>query len=193
MSAIPNLWTEEAYLAFERSSEIRHEYLNGRIYAMTGGTPNHNLISGNAYASLHSQLRDQPCRVYGSDQRVKVKRTGLNTYPDISVVCDTPQFANDTLLNPIVLIEVLSPSTEAYDRGKKFQHYRDLESLENFTFICLDSHRVECYLRQNEGKWVLSDVIGLDASLELPSIQCRLALADVYAKVTFEDENSEPS
>ncbi|MBX3062833.1 MAG: Uma2 family endonuclease [Anaerolineae bacterium] len=193
MSAIPNIWTEEAYLAFERSSEIRHEHLNGRIYAMTGGTPNHNLISGNAYASLHSQLRDQPNRVYGSDQRVKVKRTGLNTYPDISVVWDTPQFANDTLLNPIVLIEVLSPSTEAYDRGKKFQHYRELESLQEYILISQSSHRVERYSRQSDGKWVLSDVIGLDASLELPSIQCRLALADVYAKVTLEDENSESS
>ncbi len=119
----------------------------------------------------------------------------LYTYPDISVVCDPPEWTDshhDTLLNPVLIIEVLSPSTESYDRGKKFQHYRTLDSLQEYVLISQDSPRIERYLRQPNHEWLFSDAAGLEASIELSSIQCRLALADVYAKVSFEPTESAP-
>jgi Uma2 family endonuclease len=192
MSALPDAgWTVKDYLAYERANPQRHEYLNGKIYAMAGASANHNLITGNAYASLHSQLRKRPCVVYPSDMRVKISRTGLYTYPDISVVCGEPQFEDehrDTLLNPLVMVEVLSPSTETYDRGKKFQHYRTLASLQEHLLIAQDSYRIEHYTRQADERWLLSDVNQVDAVLTLAAIQCSLAVADVYEKVTFEPE-----
>ncbi len=183
--------TEAEYLAFERASDIRHEYLDGHVYAMTGASRAHNLISTYTAASLINQLRGRPCEVYASDMRVRVSATGLYTYPDVTVVCGNPQFADsalDTLLNPVLVIEVLSPSTESYDRGKKFQHYRQLESLREYVLISQDSPRVERFLRQDDGTWLLTDAAGLDASLELASVACTLALAEVYEKVTFESE-----
>lgn len=183
--------TEAEYLAFERASDIRHEYLDGHVYAMTGASRAHNLISTYTAASLINQLRGRPCEVYASDMRVRVSATGLYTYPDVTVVCGNPQFADsalDTLLNPVLVIEVLSPSTESYDRGKKFQHYRQLESLREYVLISQDSPRIERFLRQDDGTWLLTDAAGLDASLELASVACTLALAEVYEKVTFESE-----
>jgi Uma2 family endonuclease len=192
MSALPEpVWTVEAYLAFERSAPQRHEYLGGKIYAMAGASAAHNLIMGNAYASLHAQLRKRPCTVYPSDMRLKVSRTGLYTYPDISVICGEPQFEDDQhdiLLNPTVIIEVLSPSTEMYDRGKKFQHYRTLASLQEYLLIAQDSYRVEHYTRQANDQWLLSDVSGADASILLASIECTLLVADLHEKVVFEPE-----
>lgn len=185
--------TEAEYLAFERASDIRHEYLDGHVYAMTGASRAHNLISTYTAASLINQLRGRPCEVYASDMRVRVSATGLYTYPDVTVVCGNPQFADsalDTLLNPVLVIEVLSPSTESYDRGKKFQHYRQLESLREYVLISQDSPRVERFLRQDDGTWLLTDAAGLDASLELASVACTLALAEVYEKVTFEAEDA---
>lgn len=183
--------TEAEYLAFERASDIRHEYLDGHVYAMTGASRAHNLISTYTAASLINQLRGRPCEVYASDMRVRVSATGLYTYPDVTVVCGNPQFADsalDTLLNPVLVIEVLSPSTESYDRGKKFQHYRQLESLREYVLISQDSPRIERFLRQDDGTWLLTDAAGLDASLELASVACTLALAEVYEKVTFQSE-----
>jgi Uma2 family endonuclease len=192
MSALrERTWTVEQYLEFERTSEIKHEYLDGYIYAMSGATANHNLVAGNTYASLHAQLRKGPCLIFPSDQRVKADR--LYAYPDISVVCGTPEFTGDTpdtLANPTLIIEVLSPSTEKFDRGKKFQYYRALDSLQEYLLIAQDSYRIEHYIRQQDGPWLLKDAIGIDATLELPSIGCALSLADVYEKVTFENEES---
>jgi Uma2 family endonuclease len=190
MSALPELnWTAQRYLEYERTSDERHEYLNGQIYALAGASANHNLIVGNVYASLHAQLRKRPCVTYPSDMRLKIKQTGLYTYPDISVVCGAPEFEDDkhdTLLNPILLIEVLSPSTENYDRGKKFQHYRTLESLHEFLLIAQDSYRVEHYVRQENDQWLLTDINQSDAVLELGSIDCKLVIAELYEKVAFE-------
>lgn len=192
MSAVPEqTWSAEAYLEFERANEEKHEYLDGNIYLMTGASANHNLIVTNTVASLHTQLRKRPCIVYPSDLRVRVSRTGLYTYPDISVVCGTPQYADketDTLLNPTLIVEVLSPATERYDRGKKFQHYRKLDSLQEYVLIAQDIYHIERYLRQEGDEWLLTDVSGVDASIEFTSIQCALTLADVYEKVTFESE-----
>ncbi len=185
--------TPEDYLKFERASEIKHEIFGGEVFAMSGASHERNEIPGNTYASLHGQLRKRSCRAYISDMRVKVCSSVLYMYPDVSVVCGEPQFEDatvDTLLNPILLIEVLSPSTELYDRGKKFQHYRTIASLQEYVLIDQDSPRVERYLRQPSDEWLLTDAVGLDAVLDLPSIQCRLALADIYERVNFEDREA---
>ena len=197
MSALPQestRMTEAEYLAFERTSEIKHEYLDGQIYAMTGASQAHNQICFNVGGILYRQLSQKPCQGYPSDMRVKVQATGLYTYPDLSVVCGDSQLADgefDTLLNPTLIIEVLSPSTESYDRGKKFQHYRQLESLQDYVLIAQDSPRIERFTRQTDDTWLLTDAVGMDAALDLPSIGCTLTLADVYQKVTFEADDPE--
>jgi Uma2 family endonuclease len=182
--------SEEEYLDFERESETKHEFLNGYIYAMAGASRKHNLLCVSTTSILYNQLLDKPCEIYPSDMRVKaVASDKLYTYPDISIVCGEPQLADekyDILLNPTVIIEVLSPTTEAYDRGKKFQIYRELTSLREYLLISQASARIEHYLLQDNGKWELTDARGLEASLELPSIGCTLALADVYRKVSVE-------
>lgn len=191
MAAVPHeTMTEAEYLAFERASETKHEYLNGQVYAMTGASRAHNLICSYTAASLINQLQGRPCEVYPGDMRIKVSRTGLYTYADVSVVCGEAQFEDaelDMLLNPIVIVEVLSPTTESYDRGKKFQHYRQLAALREYVLIAQDSPRIERFLRRDDESWVLQDAQGLDSHLELPSIGCTLTLADVYQKVTFEE------
>jgi Uma2 family endonuclease len=190
MAAHPKFVTPQEYLTFERQSEEKHEYYDGEIFAMAGASDEHNTIAGNTFASLHAQIRKRPCKVYSGDMRVKTYSTTLYTYPDVTVVCDTPKFEDaevDTLLNPNVIIEVLSPSTENYDRGKKFQHYRTLDSLQEYLLVSQESVRIEHYVRQGN-QWILTDAASLDAALTLPSINCTLALADVYEKVTLEDE-----
>jgi len=182
-------WTVEEYLAMERASEEKHEFLDGEIYLMSGASFNHNQIVGRTLGLLFVQLQNGPCDVLPSDMRVKVNDSGLYTYPDIIVICGEPKVEEteqDTLLNPILIIEVLSPSTESYDRCKKFQHYRALDSLQEYVLIAQDQARIERYLRQPSGEWLLSDAVGLEAVIDLPSIQCKLALADVYAKISFE-------
>jgi Uma2 family endonuclease len=156
---------------------------------MSGASRRHGQVTGNAFATLHSQLRKQPCEIYMADLRVKVQTNGDYAYPDIAIVCGEPQFERtplETLLNPTVLIEVLSPSTEAYDRGLKFQSYRALDSLQDYLVVSQNTAHVEHYSRQGE-QWVLRDVVGLDAVVRLESIGCTLALADVYEKVQFDE------
>lgn len=192
MSALPHRdWTVEDYLAFERASEEKHEFIGGDLLLMTGASRKHNLITLNTGASLHRQLADRDCEAYMSDMRVRIPRSKDYTYPDVVVVCDEPQFEDDeldTLLNPTVLIEVLSPSTEHYDRGTKFHLYREIVSLSEYILIAQDTPRVEHYIRQKDGLWLFSATTALDTTLTLPSINCTLALTDIYAKVTFESE-----
>jgi Uma2 family endonuclease len=180
--------TPEEYLEIERTSEEKHEYYAGEIFAMSGASENHNLIVGNLIAAFHSQLRQKPCKTYPSDMRVKTRLSGLYTYPDVTVVCGTPEFEDnnfDTLLNPMVIIEVLSPSTEAYDRGKKFTHYRTIQSLQDYILIAQESTRIDHFtLRENE--WIFSDANSLNGVIALPSIDCTLHLRDVYEKITFD-------
>jgi Uma2 family endonuclease len=183
------------YLAIERAAEERSEYLDGEMVAMTGGSRNHVLIVGNLVRELGSQLRDRPCEVYPTDLRVQVAQTGLYTYPDVTVVCGEPRFEDeqlDTLLNPTVILEVLSPTTESYDRGRKFEHYRTLGSLLEYLLVSQSQPRIERFLRQGEGAWLFSDAAGLEAVLTLPSIGCELALAEVYAKVRFPGADDGP-
>jgi Uma2 family endonuclease len=185
--------TPEAYLALERKATIKSEYLNGRMYAMSGGSRAHNLIGGNIFGGLHAQLRERDCEVYTNDMRVKVSPTGLYTYPDVVVVCDGPRFEDtsfDSLLNPTVLVEVLSPSTEAYDRGEKFAHYRQLGSLQEYVLVSQNCVRVEHYLRQGE-QWLLTELSALDERLPLASIDCELSLREIYSKVKFASDEAE--
>lgn len=182
-------YTPAEYLAMERQAEQRSEYLGGEIFAMGGASERHNLIVTNTVRELSLQLKGRPCKTYASDMRVKVSPTGLYTYPDIVVVCGKALFDDeetDTLLNPTVIIEVLSKSTEGYDRGQKFEHYRKLESLAEYVLIAQEKVHVECYVRQPEGQWLLSETDNAQDTVPMPSIQCRLALSEVYDKVEFD-------
>ena len=182
-------YTPQEYLALERKAEYRSEYLAGEIFAMSGASRQHNLIAGNVFASLHGQLRNRPCEVYMGDMRVKVNQTGLYTYPDVVALCGEPQFDDaqrDTLLNPAVIIEVLSPSTEAHDRGGKFGHYRKLDSLREYLLVAQEEPHIEHYVWQSDNQWLLSEAYSLQATVQLPSISCTLVLAEVYEKVEFE-------
>ena len=183
------IFTPEEYLARERKALDKSEYRDGRIYAMPGASRKHNLITGNTLAELHVQLRNRVCEVYPSDMRVKVSSTGTYTYPDVVVVCEEPQFEDsyfDTLLNPTVLIEVLSPSTAAYDRGEKFASYQKLDSLCEYVLISQDRIRVEYYLRQQQ-TWDLTEFHSLSDVFQLVSIGCELSLQAIYAKVQFSE------
>jgi Uma2 family endonuclease len=173
----------------ERQAEYKSEYLNGEIFAMGGASEAHNLIAGNIFGELRPQLRERPCRAYISDMRVKVRSNGLYTYPDVVVVCGEPEFEDeevDTLLNPTILIEVLSRSTERYDRIAKTSYYRTMDSLAEHMLVAQDEIRLEQYVRQPNGQWLLSEYVTLDAVVDLPSIECTLKLSDVYDRITFE-------
>ena len=187
MSTQPKTYlTEEEYLELERRAEFKSEYYQGEMFAMAGASLPHNVLAMNLAGLLHAQLRRRPCQVYPSDLRVRVGASGLYTYPDVSVVCGPPQLADqhaDTLLNPTFIAEVLSPATEGYDRGRKFEHYRTIASLAEYLLVAQDRVHVDLYTRQQDGRWVLSEASRLDDTLELPSIECRLALADLYEKV----------
>jgi len=179
----------EEYLRRERQAEYKSEYLNGEIFAMSGASEAHNLIAGNIFGELRRQLRERPGRAYISDMRVKVHANGLYTYPDVIVVCGEPQFEDDqvdTLLNPTVLIEVLSQSTERYDRIAKTSYYRTMDSLAEHMLVAQDEIRLEQYVRQPNGQWLLSEYVTLDAVVNLPSIESTLKLSDVYDRITFE-------
>lgn len=185
-AAKPRITVKE-YLALERNSpDTKHEYFGGEIFAMAGASADHNLIVGNIIGELRNRLKGKPCRCYPSDLRVKIPATGLYTYPDAVVVCGTPEFEDaelDTLLNPTVVFEVLSPATEAYDRGKKSQNYRSLESLREYVLVWQDQIRAEHYVRRGDGQWLLTETGRREAVLNLESIGCTLPLAEVYDRV----------
>jgi Uma2 family endonuclease len=187
---IPKM-TPEEFLAFERASDEKHEYRDGVIVAMSGAKRAHNLISLNIGSSLHASLKNKDCETYMSDMRVFVPSVRLYTYPDIVVVCGEPKFIDDefdTLTNPLLLIEILSDSTEGYDRGQKFQNYRSIESLNEYVLVSQNAARIEKYVKHGDGFWLLSEAAGHDGSIPLEAIDCTLSLADVYAKVKFDDE-----
>lgn len=153
---------------------------------MSGGSYAHNVIVGNLVGEIRQQLKGRPCTVCPNDQRIHIPEEGLYTYPDVVVVCGEPRFEDerlDTLLNPVLIVEVLSPTTEAYDRGKKFQHYQKIASLAEYVLVAQDQPRVERFLRQDGNQWLLTTTAGLESTVSLSSIQCALALAEVYDKV----------
>ncbi|MBI2948023.1 MAG: Uma2 family endonuclease [Verrucomicrobia bacterium] len=179
--------TEAEYLERERLAEYKSEYFDGEVFAMSGGTPPHSQIAANAIRVIGNQLSGR-CVVYTSDLRLKIEATGLLTYPDFSVVCGPLQFAEgteDTVVNPTLVGEVLSDSTEAYDRGKKFENYRQMPSLLEYLLVSQKEARIEQFSRGKEGSWVLRDAAGLEASLFLPSLEVTLALSDIFAGVKF--------
>jgi Uma2 family endonuclease len=178
--------TPEEYLEAERSAETKSEYFAGEVFAMAGAGEAHNLVVANVVGELRQRLKQRPCRVYPSDLRVLVSETGLYTYPDVVVVCGEPRFLDekrDTLLNPTLLVEVLSDATEAYDRGKKFEHYRRIDSLQEYVLVSPTAPRVERFLRQEGGTWLFSEASEIAATAELSSIGCALPLAEVYEKI----------
>ncbi len=187
----PKYVSPEEYLTKERESLEKHEYFDGEIFQMSGASDEHNTIAVNISSSLHFQLKKRPCKAYQSDMRVHIPKTGLYTYPDIAVVCGKPEFLPDgqldTLTNPILIVEVLSASTEGYDKGVKFDNYRSLESLREYVLVSQDSKRVIRYTKQSDGSWNLMDFIGDKTEIELISIECSLTMDDIYDKVDFEE------
>jgi Uma2 family endonuclease len=174
--------TYDEYVAAEAASECKHEWLRGEVFAMAGGTPEHAGLAAGMITQLGAVLRDRPCRVFSADLRVKVQATGLATYPDISVVCGKLETASDdaqAITNPTVLVEVLSDSTEAYDRGEKFAHYRRIPSLREYILVSQRERRIEVHRLNASGHWELHEA-GAGESIELTSLGCRLAVDEVY-------------
>ena len=187
--------TPEEYLQRERNAEFRSEYFRGEMFAMASASASHNLIVLNAAASLREQLKRKPCTVYPSDLKLRIEATGLYTYPDVSVVCGEPKLESDggdVLLNPIILIEVLSDSTEAYDRGKKFEHYRTIPTLKHYVLIAQDRYSIDCFTLHQDGNWILASGQGVEAKIKLESIDCELAVPEVYEKVVFPKATLQP-
>lgn len=182
-------YTPQQYLEMERKAACKSEYINGQIYAMAGASRQHNQLVFNVAGALHPQLRGQPCEAYVADMRVRSSATDAYVYPDVVLVCGTPRFEDshvDTLINPTVVIEVLSPSTEGYDRGAKFAHYRRIDSLREYVLIAQDRHSIERYERDQD-RWILMEVTDLGGVVALATIDCRLALRDIYDGVILSD------
>ena len=184
-AARKRMWTPAEYLAAERSSPRKHELFEGELFAMAGASEAHNLIVANVIGEMRSALRQLPCKVYPSDMRVKVPATGLYTYPDASITCDRPAFEDDeadTLLNPQVIFEVLSDSTEDYDRGTKFKNYRTIPSLRDYVLVSQREVLVEHFVRQPDGTWVLREYRA-GARLALLATGCEVDVDELYLKV----------
>jgi Uma2 family endonuclease len=184
-------YTPEEYLALERQASYKSEYYAGAIFAMAGASRWHNLIVANVIGELRSQLKGRPCTTYPSDMRVKISPSDLYTYPDVTVVCGEARFEDhqqDTLLNPTLIVEVLSESMEAYDRGGKFAHYRKLASLMEYVLITQTKPHIEHYVRQPDNRWPLAEADSLSDTAHLLSLDCHLALAEVYDKVEIVGE-----
>jgi Uma2 family endonuclease len=190
--------TPAEYTALERGSEQKHEYLRGEVFAMAGASPKHNLVSGNLIRALGERLRGRRCAVMPSDQHVYIETTGLGTYPDVTVLCGPANYSREfpqSLVNPSILVEVLSPSTEAYDRGAKFDHYAKIASLGEYVLVATDRFAVDHYLREAGGTWRLTTSRGLGASLRLPSVDATVPLAEIYENIDLvaPDGIEEPS
>lgn len=189
MSTSPRIRiSPEEYLALERCAEGRNEWVDGEVFALAGASFAHSLITGNLVAALKPRLRGRGCSVHPSDLRVHVERGGMYCYPDVVVVCGEPQFVDgekDTVVNPSLIVEVLSPSTEGWDRGAKFARYRRLESLREILFVSQDQKRIERYVRQADGFWLLGEFGEATGDADLQILDVRLPLAEVYEGVTF--------
>jgi Uma2 family endonuclease len=186
--------TPEQYLEIERKAEYKSEYFRGEMFAMAGASLAHNTLVANLLGELHGKLKGSPCRVLPSDMRVQVSPSGLYTYPDVVAVCGEPRLLDnrmDTLLNPTLLIEVLSPTTEAYDRGRKFEHYQSIESLREYLLVASDRVHADLYTRQPGDRWLLTSARNVEDSLDLQSVGCSLTLASLYDKVDLAEPASD--
>lgn len=181
----------EFYLELERKAEFKSELINGEMIAKVGTTRRHNLIIGNIYLQLRRILKTKPCKVYTSDLRVQVSNTGLFTYPDILITCGKEILTDihkDTILNPKCIMEVLSDSTEKYDRGEKFFHYRQIETLEEYILISQDQYRVESFLRKPDNKWLYQSSEGLSSSFHISTVNALISLEEVYSETEEVEE-----
>ncbi len=186
----PTPMTEVDYLAFEETTDDKHEYSQGRVYAMTGGSVRHSVISANTITHLNNQLDEKDCTVTSSDLRVHVASRKAYRYPDVIVFCGAPAYITgrvDTITNPVVLVEVLSPSTELIDRNDKLAEYTQIESLQAYLMISQNTMKIERFLRHESGQWLYQYVTGLEAEIDLPSLGCTLALSKIYHKVSWDD------
>jgi Uma2 family endonuclease len=184
--------TPEQYLEIERAAQdVRSEFYNGRMYAMSGASYRHVMLISGLSHHLRNGLAAHACSVGTNDLRVRVSPAGLYTYPDVVVICGDPRFADqqtDTVLNPTLIIEVLSPSTEAYDRGFKFAQYRTLEFLREYALVSQFGSRIQIFRRQPSGDWLLSESAGMETACRFDSMGCTVTMKDVYDKVTFDGE-----
>jgi Uma2 family endonuclease len=173
-------------LDIEQSALTRSDSRDGGMSRTMGGSRAHNLVVTNIVRELSLHFKNRSGEVYSYGQRVRIPETGIYTYPDVVVACGEPRFEDehlDTLLNPVLIIEVLSPTTEAYDRGKKFQNYQKIDSMAEYVLVAQDQHRIERFVRQDGNQWLLTTITGLGSTVSLGSIQCALALAEIYDKV----------
>ena len=187
--AAQTYFTPEEYIALERKAHFKSEYFNGHIIAMSGASQAHNRITGDIFYGLYPQLIGHGCDIFTSDMRVRASLGDAYFYPDVVVVCGEPEFEDDTfdtLLNPILIVEVLSPSTEAYDRGEKFTRYKHIASLQEYLLVSQDKVSVEHH-RRHGTQWMLSHYRALEEVLRLPAIGCELPLRDIYARITVKD------
>jgi len=186
-------YSPEEYLEFEVNSELRHEYIDGLIIPMTGGTPNHNKIAGNLYVAIHFALKRQPYEVYYTDQRLWIPKRRIHTYPDVMVI-QTPlvfeEGRNDTIINPVMIVEVLSKSTKGYDRDEKFAAYRTIASFQEYILIDQYTIHVEQYVKTDNRKWMFLEYEDINDTLNLTSVSCQISLADIYEKIDFSSTES---
>ncbi len=198
MSGIPKprKLTVAEYLVIEAAAEIKSEFYDGEMFAMTGANPPHNIVKDNLVGELHARLKGESCRTMSSDQRVMIPRTGLYTYPDIVIVCGRPEYdpadAN-TLVNPVVVVEILSPSTEGYDRGAKFRHYQKLASIREIVLVSQTQPLVQVFARQADGRWLLTTCDDLAGEFALTSVPVAVPLADVYRDVEWPEDTAAPA
>ncbi|MGB3422733.1 MAG: Uma2 family endonuclease [Dolichospermum sp.] len=181
-------YSPEEYLELEVNSEIRHEYINGLIIHKTGGTPNHNQLAGNFYAMLNFALKRQPYQVFVTDQRLWIPSRKIHTYPDIMVVKTPLEYEEgrtDTLVNPVMIAEVLSKSTKGYDRDEKFAAYRTIPTLQEYILIDQYTIHIEQYFKTDNNQWIFSEFTDGNINLNLASISCQMTLSDIYDKVDF--------
>ncbi len=181
-------YTAEEYLAIDRASETKHEFIDGEMLAMSGASLNHGVITGNMVGELRTLLRGKLCRIVPNDLRVHSPATNSYTYPDVVVVCGTPQLTDakqDTLLNPTLLIEVLSPSTELYDRGVKFNKYQQISTLQEYVLVSQDQPLIEVFTHQKGNLWLYARYAGLEAEVKLSSVNGSLLASEIYMNVEF--------
>ena len=195
MSALPiSKLTVGQYLAIERAAAFKSEFYRGEMFAMAGASHLHNRTKENLIGEMFSQLKGGPCRSLSSDQRVKVSASGLYTYPDIVIVCGKAEFDpddRDTLINPQVIFEILSKSTENYDRGKKFEHYQKIASLREYVLVSQDQMRIDRYVRQSDNEWILTVFADQAAEFTLATVAVRMPMRDIFAGVEFEPPEAE--
>ena len=188
------LWSAEEFLDWERTQPYKHELIDNRVYDMTGASRAHNLLVGNLVTALNNRLLNQRCEVYPTDMRVQVDPVATYTYPDVVVVCGEPRFRGDvpqdTLENPTLIFEILSPSTEMIDRNQKFRQYLQLESLDGYFLVAQDKPLIQAYMRSGDD-WLFRDLSGIEATLSIEAIHCELPLREIYNKVRFESVEQE--